>query len=812
MDFIQRFMAWYLGLRAPRPGEGTAWSFDWRWPGPQWMVLVSLVLVTTFVITIYRREATSIKWSNRAILIGLRICTLLLILALMTELSLTIERTGLPIVAVMVDTSASMSLRDQYPAGSKSARLMEELGRGIGAETHRLGISQQILTRDHGRFLRELEQGHQLRLYQFAENAFPLEAGDLSSSNPATSESPSSTELFSAALHELSSLRAEGDQTRPAPAAKKVLSDLRGVPPAAIILFTDGVASVSDADKLSTIAESARRKGVQLHIVGLGSEAAAKDLYLYDTLVDDVAFVGDPMVFKAKVRSFGYAGKKVLLRLRKEGEQTVLAQQEITAPSDGQTTAVELSYASSVAGEFDYVLEIAEQADETNRANNAETRHISVREEKIRVLLAEGGPRYEFRFLKQLLERDRSIELSTLLQEADVEYTDEDRTAISHFPVKKEDLARFDVLILGDLDPKQLGNAALENVREFVWEKGGGVIMIAGPQYNPIQLAGTPLESLLPFEVDRVKLPAEGSTESFHPLLAIEGQKGNSLFRLGNSDVDSLKVWNSLPNFTWIVDLMKQKPAARVFAEHPTRNGSSPNVRLPVILMQQASAGKVLYHATDETWRWRFRAGDLYFGRYWIQAIRYLSRSRLIGKDRTAELTADQLVYQRGQPVTLRVKFVDEKFLPTNPDGVSVIVEQKGEGRQTVQLTRLRDLPTAFEGQLTRLSEGSFHGWVSQPAFNEAPPSVDFRVEVPQREMLRRGLDKADLKLAATVSHGKLYTLDDVDRLPSEIPRGTPVPLETDEPIPLWNRWEFLTLILLLLTTEWLLRKQWKLV
>jgi hypothetical protein len=229
-------------------------------------------------------------------------------------------------------------------------------------------------------------------------------------------------------------------------------------------------------------------------------------------------------------------------------------------------------------------------------------------------------------------------------------------------------------------------------------------------------------------------------------------------------------------------------------------------------MMQQVGAGKVLYDATDETWRWRFRTGDLYHGRYWIQAVRYLSRGRLIGKDRTAELTVDQLVYQRGQPATLRVKFIDEKFIPPDSEGVSVIIERKGEGRQTVKLSRLRDLPTAFEGQLTRLSEGTYHGWVSQPAFNEAPPSVDFRVEVPQRELVRRGMDKSDLQLAATTSHGRLYSVDDCDKLPAEIPRGTPVPLETDEPIPLWNRWEFLALITSLLSAEWLLRKRWKLV
>ncbi|HEY0983505.1 hypothetical protein, partial [Schlesneria sp.] len=73
MDIIQRFLAWYLGLRAPRPGEGTAWRFDWHWPEPQWAVLVGAVIVVVFVVSIYRREATSVGWVNRSLLTGLRL-------------------------------------------------------------------------------------------------------------------------------------------------------------------------------------------------------------------------------------------------------------------------------------------------------------------------------------------------------------------------------------------------------------------------------------------------------------------------------------------------------------------------------------------------------------------------------------------------------------------------------------------------------------------------------------------------------------------------------------------------------------------
>ena len=852
MQQLQQFLAWYLGLKAPSPGEGTAWRLDWRAPGPAWLVAVGGVALLVLVAWVYRRDGEALRWRQRFALIVLRLAVFSLVAAMLTELSLTVERTGLPSIAVMIDVSASMSLQDQYPPTSQSARTAKSLAQTPGRDGHRLALAQDVLTRNGGEFLRELEREHQVRLYRFAETASPLEVGDLEEAvmqrGAVSKESESKAEAaangevngtrgltsptqkedreekrgltpkiktggspLEAAIAEIKSLRADGDQTRPAPAVKKVLGDLRGTPPAALILFTDGVASVSDADKLSTIAEAARRKGVQLHIVGLGSDEAAKDLQLYDTLVDEVAFVGDPMQFAAKVKGFGYAGRKVTLRLRKEGDSTALATQEITSPTDGQALKVELSYTSPTAGEFDLVLQIVPPADETNKENNHETRHVSVREEKIRVLLADGLPRYEFRFLKQLLERDKSIELNTLLQDADLEYAQEDRTAIQHFPVKREDLARYDVLVLGDLSPALLGPAVMENVRDFVREKGGSVVFIAGPQSNPVAFGGTPLEVLLPFaaaDARAIATEAVGS-DSFHPALTLEGQKGNSLFRLGDSEADSLRIWNGLPNLYWLVEIPKTKPGVRVFAEHPLKSGTSG--RLPVIAMQQVGGGKVLFHATDETWRWRFRTGDQHYGRYWIQAIRYLSRGRLIGKDRTAELSIDQLVYQRGQPVTLRVRFVDEKFLPTDASGVTVMLDRKGEGRQTVKLTRLRESPTMFEAQVPRLAEGTYHAWVSQPAFNEAPPATDFRIEAPQRELQRRGMDKTDLQLAAKLSHGRFYTLDDVDRLPSEIPRGTPVPLQTDEPIPLWNRWELLSLLATLLTGEWLLRKRWRL-
>ena len=824
MDRIQQFLAWYLGLNSPAPGEGTQWRLDWRSPAPPWVIALVAAALLVGVTWIYRRDGETLNRRQRLTLTVLRLCVFAVILAMLTELSLTVERTGLPTIAIMIDTSASMSLQDQYPSGSAAAGLSKAVSLSPGRDAHRLALTQELLTRNNGQLLRELRRRHQVRLYRFSDTAAQLSAGNLdetparvievapaagADAGQVTSASKPvrpALSAFDAAVAEILLLKPEGEQTRPGPAVKKVLSDLRGTPPSALILFTDAVASVSDADKLSTIADAVRRKGVQLHLVGMGSDEASKDLLIYDTMVDEVAFVGDPMSFTAKVKSFGYEGRKLLLRLRRDGEDSVLAVQEIKAPADGQPLKVELSHTSSTAGELDLVLELVAQADETNRQNNLEVRHVSVREEKIRILLVDGPPRYEFRYLKQLFERDKSTELSTLLQDADLEYSQEDKTALEHFPVKKEDLAKFDVIVFGDATSHNLGSSVLENIRDFVREKGGSVIFIAGSQSNPMAFKGTPLEALLPFELANVKASTAESHDSFHPALTLEGQKGNSLFRLGDGEADSFRIWNGLPSLYWFVEISKTKPGVRVFAEHPLKSGS--NGRLPIIMLQQVGAGKVLYHASDESWRWRFRRGDLYYGRYWIQAVRYLSRGRLIGKDRTAELSVDQLVYQRGQPVTLRVRFVDEKFMPTDPSGVTLTVERKGEGRQSVKLTRLREAPTVFEGQLNRLTDGSYHAWISQPAFNEAPPSTDFRVEAPLLELQRRSMDKSDMQQAAKQSNRRFSTLDDVDTLPTEIPLGTPSPLQTDNPLPLWNCWEVRSWFALLLTGEWMLRKR----
>ena len=425
------------------------------------------------------------------------------------------------------------------------------------------------------------------------------------------------------------------------------------------------------------------------------------------------------------------------------------------------------------------------------------------------MLLADSGPRWEFRYLKTLFERDPSVSLKTVLQEADFEYASEDQTALSHFPLGRDELFGYDVLILGDLHPALLGTRTAELIRDFVRDSGGGVLMIAGSNFNPAAYRGTPLEDLLPLDLsDLQPVPEETiAVDGFRPELTVDGLRGTGIYRLADSEPATLEVWKSLPELHWIFGNAAPRPGARVFMEWRNPRGSSSRP-VPVVAMQPVGAGKVLFHATDEFWRWRLRVGDQYVGPLWGRAVRYLSRSRLLGRDRTAELTADRLVYGQGEPVTLRVRFYDERFVPSATEKVTVTLEQRNRERRTVSLTKSAGQQTVFEGQAASLPIGTYHAWVASPSFREAPPSADFRVEAGSDELVKRNLDRHEMEQAAQISHGIFCTWDEAADLPSRIPPGHPIPLSTRERVSLWNRWDVLVLFAGLLTTEWILRKR----
>jgi len=225
--------------------------------------------------------------------------------------------------------------------------------------------------------------------------------------------------------------------------------------------------------------------------------------------------------------------------------------------------------------------------------------------------------------------------------------------------------------------------------------------------------------------------------------------------------------------------------------------------------MHYYGAGKVVFQATDESYRWsRYDGNDEYYARYWLQMIRYLSHSKLLSNRSPAEVILDRQNFVQGEVIPLRVRFWQPGLAPRPPEPLSVMIEQDAGTRQPITLQPDAKNPALFSGSVSGLSSGEYRVWVASPTLNPPPTSRAFTIAPPAQEQAPRPMNSLELEQAAKISRGRFYTLRNIDRLISDLPRGQRVRIESLPPQPIWNSPNVAALFVLLLTTEWILRKR----
>jgi len=774
-------------------GEGLVTKIVPTWRVSPWMVLLAALIAIAFVAYQYYRErgAAGVGWR---LLLGLmRLALIGIVIAMLYGWMRHRHKTDLPDLVIAIDDSASMATGDEYPKSDLREAVRKLANEeGLSSPT-RIELARALLTTESdGRsLLDELSEHYNIKFYRIGATSRVL-----------STESPAA---------DLNEFRAVGESSELGNNLRDIIETQRGRPTAAIVVLSDGITTAGRS--LAETAEYARRKNTPLFLIGLGNDKPARDLRLTDLLASDVVFVDDTANFDMKLTAEGFEGESVTVKLIREGESAALDQKTVAITEDGVAQKIRLSHRPDTMGEFDYAVVVEPAEGEMNRDNNRETKHVSVRDETIRVLLAGSFPTFEYTYLKRLFSRQvkksdptaKSIDLVTVLQSADLDYAKIDETAERLFPVDKETLFEFDVIILCDLDPRPLKQDSMQNIADFVKERGGGVVFIAGEKYLPLKYQDTPLESLLPITLDLAKTPAtdQAITSGYRPQPTRLGMTMPQM-QFGDSVGQSLDVWRKLPELYWLLETPDLKPAARVLVEHPTRTGGDGRA-LPVISMHYVGAGKVIFHATDESWRWRFP-----FNQYWVQTARYLSRSKLLGQSRAAEMTIDREdgEYRRGDPVYLRVRFLNETQAPPEADGVTIMLEREGGRRRSMKLAHDPSTRGVFETTISQLAEGSYRAWVAAPTLEGKPPARNFIVVAPPGEQARIEMDTADLKQAAKISRGEFYTLDTVDDLLDDLPEGRQVRIETMPPETVWNAPWFALAFIVIIIGEWLLRKR----
>lgn len=764
----------------------TTFYFRQPWPAG---VLALLALAAVAAAVFCYLPLRSLPVWKRVLLGGCRLLLLVLLLLLLLEpVSAQTREAQVPSnVLVLIDVSESMAFSDERKARPDLEDAALALGKmkfsdaslpgGVGSPS-RLELARGILRHPELKFFREQPGKFRLRYFAFGERLEPApdDAGEWEGW--------------------LARLKADAPSTRLGDALQQAVERFSGQPIAAVVVLTDGASNEGQAPL-----GVARSLGVPVLPVGLGLPQP-DDVRLMTLNAPEAVFPKGRVPVRVQLQGTGaFVGQETTVSLRSEGKELASKRAVLT----GSPQFVELSFVpEQKSGSMKLEIHASPLAGEATEENNRATRSVKMIDEKVKVLYVEGRPRWEFRYLRAVLERDHRMTVKYLLTEGDGDLAKASRQYLASFPDDEKAAFDHDLVILGDVPADYFTAKQLDWLERLVREKGGSFLMLGGARHAPAKYIDTPVEKLLP-----VKLSAGGREllrSDVYPAVTREGRESRIL-SVVEGEAENRAAWSVVRPLFDVPRLGRAKPGATVLASLSDR--ATEAEPYPLVAWHRYGTGKSMFVGTDKLWRLRFKRGDEYHARFWAQAIQFLTLSRLLGENKRVRLEVDRRAARTGERVLVQANVFDAEYRPVKADAYSVLIEAvppKGEPRGLT----LRAVPGAeglFQGHFTADTAGDFQ-IRPLPRDEGLSNRAGFSVEAVRRERLEPGMQKEPLQKLAELSGGKYHSIRDLPAMPEHFrdqSRKVVLPPVERE---LWDNWLVLTGVLLLAGAEWFIRRQ----
>ncbi|NCY03807.1 MAG: hypothetical protein EBX36_13100, partial [Planctomycetia bacterium] len=376
--------------------------------------------------------------------------------------------------------------------------------------------------------------------------------------------------------------------------APLVAATRRTPPPRAIVLASDGGWNAGPPPVQA--AAALRLAGIPVHVVPAGSPTPLPDVAVASLDCPVTGVVGKPVRLPFTIRSTLPRQQPATVVVETSDGQTFTRQLRLA--SMGRTTDV-VSWTPAAVGDYTVRVRVQPQPGELLPDNNARSAPIGIREEKLRVLVVESVPRWEYRYLRNALSRDPGVELSCLLFHPGLSRVGGgNKDYIRRFPGSLEELSRFDVVFLGDvgLAPGQLTEEDCRLLKGLVEYQAAGLVFMPGWLGHEMSLADSPLGDLLPVVLDAAAPGGTGTAVPGRFALTDTGRT-SLLTRLADTPEENAAVWEGLPGFQWYGPVLRTKAGGEVLAVH--EDAANEYGRIPLLVTRPFGAGKVLFMATD---------------------------------------------------------------------------------------------------------------------------------------------------------------------------------------------------------------------
>lgn len=585
------------------------------------------------------------------------------------------------------------------------------------------------------------------------------------------------------------------DATRLGSVTYDILMSYGNQPVSAVVVLTDGNNNAGRA--LSESSQVFLERDVPLLGVGIGLAEPPDDISLDSVSAPATSFKGDFLVFTTVLRRHGYAHRPI--RLRVSSGKDVL-HEEILPPGDEEVVSIDLSFIEERDGFRHYVVEADPMGGEVLLSNNRKSVSVNVLTDPIRALVIDEFPRWETRYAKMMLERDTRVEVRTFFT-GNTGLGQEQTVPRELF--SREELFALDIIVFGDIPVRQFTPGELANLRAFVVEKGGCLLLLAGANHMPRAYRQSAIEDIFPFKI--VPEPAV-STESQNrrgetwTLALTESGKLAPPVQLSASSKGNEILWKRLPPVTWVADGVH--PSANADVLVTTEEGGD-----PVVLMSQAGLGRVLFLGTDSFWRWRYRTRWRFHHRLWAQIFLWATVGRTTGVDEHVKLMTERAEYSLGEVVVLKARVLGADKLPLEDGTVTAdIVNSEGKTVKRVRFTYLENSGGEYRAQARDLPEDEYTVIPSVLELEGVELSADYPFEiksVPTSEYVQLALNIPALSVLTQETFNFLEAEKVLEKIPalslSETRRAD---------VEIWDTGWLLLLVSVLLGTEWQIRKK----
>lgn len=717
-----------------------------QWPHYA-LYLAFLAGAAAILYTLFRSRSRLAAW-KLGILGALQLAMLAVVLVLLWQPALMNERLvpGENSVAVVLDTSASMNFIDN--------------GRT------RMAVARELVSAEG---LASLARTYNILPYAFSDSAQRLDDFD---ALPLPDEATDIDQSLLAALRQSS-----------------------GASLGAVVLISDGAdnnGSLSQASLSEIISY-----GVPVHTVGLGRETVPEDLELTEVVLPDKALPGTTLSARVTIRH----DRAGIARLKVYDGEEFLGTEEITLGPDDSSTLAYIDIEAAEPGQLDLRFTLDPVAGESNLANNERAQVMDVQESRYRILYIEGEPRWEYKFMQRALADDPSVQLTTLLRVTPNKFyrqgIDNPEELADGFPIEPAELKAYDALIIGSVEAAEFTPEQQQMVHDFVSERGGTLMMIAG--LRSLGLGGwgdTVVNDILPA---RLNAGASTFVRAQVPVVLTDAGRASAMLRFDESDSENDRAWRELPDIADYQLIGPLRPAASTLVEVLVDGRPQ-----PLLVTQPYGRGQSVILATGGTWRWQMSlpVEDMKHETFWRQ----LARSLVANSPRPFELSTRT----EDQHIVVSAQLRDPADEANQGLEVSTLVTGDNDDLASFDLLPVPGKPGSFEGRFTPSSPGLFSVETISRIGDEPRESVRTATRFsPGNEAFNTRQNRPLLERLAAMTGGRYFTPAQWGEIDDAI-AFSDAGITEQEISYLWDAPAFFLLLILLKAAEWLLRRRWR--